>query len=1078
MHFPGVERLPCGVSVGYEYSSAYLWGDLKHNLTRVIDGAGRCHIENEYGTTASAPDFNRVVRQRQGAGRFDFYYAPIDQVLDDDYPDHLRPRTQTVAVDRAGQTMRHVHNRFGNVLLREQYVIQKGVPRHLQEHFRYNRDGKIIASLSAKGVLKQSMFGRDCYVRTHGLSPNGEINTDALSWMERLSFGNLKSTVLRDGFFRGGAKAISGKDWGEFPDIVDGILPLVGDRSLDVVSKLGHDASYGRVEWSSDPRFTESPDPDAIEAPAYYATLTRYDFGAPNPDTRHLLAIRSPDATLPDGSKQIIETRFVMPNGLPAYDQGRPLRQTLPDGSVTEFDYHPGSAVSPSRAGYLLGVTRDAENLAHRTERLVDDLGRLVAIRSPKYFEAGDGRYERAVSYDIYDRVVKTTTTAPFRYEVRTFFNKSGTVAYSERDLRPNAATTEEVEVSTFCYDDELKILRTTTGGRDLSAHLKTYHRYGTSGERSRTRFPAGNRTIFRFNERTLVRSEIVGFGSTERSVRRFEYDDDGHQSEVIDGRGYRTRYERDSSGRVVAEEDALGNIVRFDFDKSGNLTAMRRFENRENGYYLVAKEVSRYDELGRPFSIGGYEFQAPVGPNARSALATFERGTNGPGQLRATITYFDEKGRPAKVVDPAGRETITKFNVADKVSEVADAAGNIVRNQYDSHWNLVRSDEIDALVDESGNSGNRYFARAFRYDEMDRLIARIDGLGNSSQFVYDSRDNVISSSDALGNRTTYYFDVHNRRRKTTRFLSSNGLGSGYESKAINVAYAYDPNGNLSQVTDALGRETHFTYDTLDRQMEIVSPDSTRTALKYDRCSNLIESIDNNGTKRFSAFDPLGRKIRVDVDDTSVTPGTTVKGSKVESFRYDSRGRLAGDRNDFAECEYSYNSMGWQQSESVTFLAPNVSTQVGTLRVTKSYDAVGALIRLEFPSHRRVAFHRDVVGRVTEIENVTNGVDYPGSTRSSPYYISRFRYQGRLLERCSSFNGCMTSYSYDANRRLTEIAHATGARSLLAIQYLCDGNGNVRLRNEIEPSETRKEIFAYDSLGRLVNRLEEIGGGF
>ena len=85
-------------------------------MIRIIDAVGQIYLETEYGASRGLLSFNRVVRQRQGGGEYRFEYEDIDQVFDFDFPDEQRPANQTILVERNGQPVRHIYNKFGNLL--------------------------------------------------------------------------------------------------------------------------------------------------------------------------------------------------------------------------------------------------------------------------------------------------------------------------------------------------------------------------------------------------------------------------------------------------------------------------------------------------------------------------------------------------------------------------------------------------------------------------------------------------------------------------------------------------------------------------------------------------------------------------------------------------------------------------------------------------------------------------------------------------------------------------------------------------------------------------------------------------
>jgi len=126
---PKTDRYPEGLTTCYEYSSSQFTGDLQHNLLRIIDPAGQMYLENEYGVEPGLLSFNRVVRQRQGGGESRFEYDDIIEDFTHTYSDVERPAHQTTMVERNGHIVHYIYNKFGNLLLREENILQEQLPR-------------------------------------------------------------------------------------------------------------------------------------------------------------------------------------------------------------------------------------------------------------------------------------------------------------------------------------------------------------------------------------------------------------------------------------------------------------------------------------------------------------------------------------------------------------------------------------------------------------------------------------------------------------------------------------------------------------------------------------------------------------------------------------------------------------------------------------------------------------------------------------------------------------------------------------------------------------------------------------
>ncbi len=1079
---PSTERYDCGLTVSYDYSSAFHSGNLQHNLVRIIDAAGQIYLETEYGTSRGLLNFNRVVRQRQGGGEYLFEYEDIDQVFDfDDYPDEQKPAHQTVLVERNGQPVTHIYNKFGNLLLREQCVIERGLPRKLVEQYRYDRDGNVISSLSPEGVLTQHLFGRDLFVRHHPLTLNGDVPTTDLTWRERQAFGRIRATVRRGAYANFNSFTMTDGIWGNFPDILNGLFPVnMLDRSQDIIIKMTYEEVFGQLLTVSDPRYTNSADPDAInEHPRHDETLTRYTYSGP---AQLLVKIKYPTIPLlPDGTlgSEIAE-RFTKPDpidpliDIPAYDSnGRLQRSINPVDVVNELTYFDDP--TELSFGHLRKTVVDPDEFNITVINEVDELGRVIAVHLPKSVNSADGRFITHTVYNNLDQVIETTSTAPFSFQSRRFYDRTGKLEREESDLRNEKGQPElgGSTVATFCYDEEFNLVETTVGGFDLNAHLVTKHCYDNAGNQTLSILPNGNQVRTGYDERQLPVTQTSGAGSEDASTIRTEYDGDGRIRRSYDARGNSTTFEFDTFGRVISVENALGHITRTNYDKASNVTCVRVFEKRDNGFVLLTRSETEYDELNRAIRSGVNRFEDPI-PFQLNELDDAGLDSPGPGELLVTTTIYDENSRVVKVIDPLGREATSQYDKLDRVFLVTDPLGNETHSQYDDHNNVVRTNHRDLVLDDNGAViDERHFANSSTYDELDRLVSSTDSLGNLSQLFYDSRGNVVRQVDPLLNESHVTFDIFNRPISSSRFLTENGLGPiTLNSVPVTTAQEYDLNGNLITVIDALGRRTRYEYDDLDRQRVTIYPDDSQIFTDYDVDSNVIRTQDNNGLQRVYTVDELGRTTRVDVDKNGLAAGLVVAGATFERYEYDGLDRHIVAENDFSICTNTFNSLSWPLKESIQFTLNDAPIKT-PFTITREFDAVGALAKLTYPSGRQLDLGRDDLDRLVLIRNLANGNNYPGdAVAPNDRSIAKIIYTGKQRDQCLFANGASTSYRYDGAARVIEIAHAGLNVPILAIQYLYDAAGNVRVRNDVLEAGPLTERFAYDSLYRLKHEFK------
>jgi RHS repeat-associated protein len=261
--------------------------------------------------------------------------------------------------------------------------------------------------------------------------------------------------------------------------------------------------------------------------------------------------------------------------------------------------------------------------------------------------------------------------------------------------------------------------------------------------------------------------------------------------------------------------------------------------------------------------------------------------------------------------------------------------------------------------------------------------------------------------------------------------------------------FSYDANGNMVGRTDALGRTTSYTYNSLGQKTTMVTPTpasltgtaASATTYTYDAFGNLTQTAAPLGRTTGSTYDANGNK----------TTDTDARGN-VTSYQYDALNRLT----------------------ATTYPTNPVTTS------TKSYDFRNNVID-ETDQAGHIAHHvYDLSGRQT---SVTKGFGMPqASTTSFTYYDD-----GRKKSETDAL-GHTTTYTYDAAGRLTSIA---GPKGNFTYAYdaagnrisSADGNGNTtsfqydarkRLVKTVYPDRTYT-TNSYDGPGNLIGVTDQAG---
>ena len=226
--------------------------------------------------------------------------------------------------------------------------------------------------------------------------------------------------------------------------------------------------------------------------------------------------------------------------------------------------------------------------------------------------------------------------------------------------------------------------------------------------------------------------------------------------------------------------------------------------------------------------------------------------------------------------------------------------------------------------------------------------------------------------------------------------LSSASLSK--ESVTTTTQFAYDGNGNLTAVTDPLGRVTHFSYDALKRLTNVTfdsptpeTPTATGTrsrAITLDKLDNILKITDNENamvTEIIGELEGKGKALNQyskfnDLPLEYDTNGNlSAKGSRL--FAYDYQNRLIRSSKGDDAVTFTYDIFGRQTSRTDLsgtyhfFYAGDqkIEERNASGQVTKHYvwgNGIDELLRLDIyngTSSTPYYIHTDAIGSTTAI---------------------------------------------------------------------------------------------------------------
>lgn len=456
------------------------------------------------------------------------------------------------------------------------------------------------------------------------------------------------------------------------------------------------------------------------------------------------------------------------------------------------------------------------------------------------------------------------------------------------------------------------------------------------------------------------------------------------------------------------------------------------------------------YNGLGEPGHVTGPN--GDITDYAWDARGRMASKTMHPNGAAATWTYaYDGYGLLAKITAPDGEITTWNRNAEMRVTSIShnDKDGTSTEAfGYDANGD-VTSDVIKRGTD-VGKS------QSFVYDGLGRVYQAKGANGQVLTYAYDGNGNVLSVTDALGHTTTYVYDA------LSRVEGSMDAAGGVTS------YDYDPGDHVTRVTDPRGLVTTYSYDGLGQLWKQVSPDTGTSTFVYDDSGRLSSKTRASGITISYTYDALNRVI-----------GETASGI-TRTFAYDTCthgiGRLCTATHVSDDTvSYSYTPEGYIASRSFSFVS-GVSYALGY-----TYDNMGQLASVTYPDGNQ-ALYDYTRGAVADVRLQI------GSASSYAATSVVYRPMDLAMSGWTSSNGRTNAITYDSDLRPANIS---GAVSLTLSYDLA--NHIIGITNLYNPSLTQS--LTYDATGRIAtiastvdnesfiydpdgNRIQHVANGF
>jgi RHS repeat-associated protein len=530
-----------------------------------------------------------------------------------------------------------------------------------------------------------------------------------------------------------------------------------------------------------------------------------------------------------------------------------------------------------------------------------------------------------------------------------------------------------------------------------------------------------------------------------------------------------------DSSHRVTQAKDNLNRIVSYTYDGSGRLWKVTDAASgvTEYTYDTQHRMLTLKDARGIVYLTNEYDTAGRVIKQTQADTTTYQFSYTVDGSGRITQT---------DVTNPRGFIRRVAFDPLGYVSSDTRALGQSVqqRTSYEREpgTNLVLAvvdplnrrtvfayDPFANLASVTRLAGtNDAVTTSYTYEPVFQQLATVtDPLFHTTSFSHDAKGSVTSVTDPLNHETTF---THNAAGQPLTVTTPAGMTQiGYEGGDVTsvtdglgrtTSRFNDGGGRVVSVTDPLGRMTRYEYDALNQLTKTIDALQNATSYTYDPNGNLLTLTDarNNTTtwtydnmdRVATRTDPLTRQESFTYDANGNPSTWTDRKGRLTTYTYD-----ALDRQTFVGYGTIGNPPTHESTIATIYDAGNRATQVvdsaaGTIirthdlldglskevtpegEIDYTYDAAGRRTTMTVAGQSAVAYTYDNADRLTAMTQ--------GSAIVSMAYDNANRRTSLTLP-----NGIVVEYGYGDDSQLTALTYKQGSTTIGTLFYTYDANG-------------------------------------
>jgi|GEM_PF-351203 len=601
-----------------------------------------------------------------------------------------------------------------------------------------------------------------------------------------------------------------------------------------------------------------------------------------------------------------------------------------------------------------------------------------------------------------------------------------------------------------------------------------------------------------------------------DKGITRYTYDEKGYIDSITDQNGNTyTKNFFDKKGRVILQDFPNDDTCKITYDDSEKevtfyYTKSKRTEKTRFNKEGLITHLFYEDETTEEYKYDDYQNKIYI--KDRNGFETHK--------------VYDEFGNLLKETLPNGLITEYIYDENGNLIQEKDNEEKEIIYTYDSKGNLTTK--------KTKISVGNWKTESYKYDSYGRILTKTDGNGNTSKYEYQNSSDlggkqgkdparVITNSgyvygytyDKVGRNTEIQTDygtiefAYNNLDFAAKIKDANGNVTikNYDNMG-NLVSLYTPNACIDGSASEEGYR--YTYDHMDRLIGIKNPLEIVEKNIRDSEGNIIKEVNPNYYSN-ETHDGLGVEYAYDKDNRKTK--TIYPDGGIERFFYDSNGNVIKHISPEYYNEETDDGLGYTYNYDSMNRLNSIMNEEGILEKIFEYDFHGNIIKEIDNEGNATLFKYDLLGTLIEkrvpVEKVENNqskdlmednkdkisLENSKSTTDKnsdgqdliKYNVTCYDYDkngNKILEKhgttlvsenqvCNNYHEIY--FEYDEENRLAEVKDKYGAKA--RYKYDCLNNKTYE-SFKINDTTTKAIHYIYDKVGNLIQKKEEINGGF